>query len=300
MKAVMRHTGLSADTIRAWERRYKAVSPIRNAAGRRQYSILEMQRLKLLAHLVQSGRAISSIANLSHDQLIIQAAPWAEKLGAPNRLECEITKIIDCVRSNEQAKLHQELRNIIFELSPKEFVLFFVPQLISVVSDLFSQGKLSACEEHAVSEILGRQLLRIYEDLSEVTTLIGQRKTVVLTLPPGEVHDFGLLIGGILCLCKGLHTVYCAKTISRNELDKIIHDAKPLALLISVTHIQSEEARTSIGKYLQEILKTIPSTCKLWLGGPRAFDIDLTRKRANLRIFESLHEFENKLKNLEI
>ena len=38
IQIVSRRTGLSTDVIRAWERRYKAVKPIRSSNGRRLYS----------------------------------------------------------------------------------------------------------------------------------------------------------------------------------------------------------------------------------------------------------------------
>ena len=49
---VSRLTGISADTLRIWERRYAAVVPVRTEAGGRLYSADDIARLKLIKNLV--------------------------------------------------------------------------------------------------------------------------------------------------------------------------------------------------------------------------------------------------------
>ncbi|MDJ0788477.1 MAG: MerR family transcriptional regulator [Myxococcota bacterium] len=62
-------TGLDPHTIRAWERRYGAVAPERNARGARRYRDEDLVRLQLLKALVESGEAIGGIARLPDDEL---------------------------------------------------------------------------------------------------------------------------------------------------------------------------------------------------------------------------------------
>ena len=61
--------GLTAHTIRAWEKRYQALSPERTNNGRRLYSSREVDRLILLAQLTHQGSNIGQIANLSEEDL---------------------------------------------------------------------------------------------------------------------------------------------------------------------------------------------------------------------------------------
>jgi DNA-binding transcriptional MerR regulator len=67
--AASRQTGVSQDTLRIWERRYGAVDPIRTESGRRLYRQSDISRLKLMKRLVDEGDAISSVANLTLEQL---------------------------------------------------------------------------------------------------------------------------------------------------------------------------------------------------------------------------------------
>ena len=57
-------SGLSADVIRVWERRYGAVEPLRSETNRRLYSDHDVERLLLLAQVTQAGRRISDVAGL--------------------------------------------------------------------------------------------------------------------------------------------------------------------------------------------------------------------------------------------
>ncbi|WP_296806173.1 MerR family transcriptional regulator [Thiocapsa sp.] len=85
--AVSRLTGVPADTLRVWERRYRVVAPLRSESGTRLYGPDDVSRLTLIKRLVDRGDAISSVANLSLDQLRerIRGTDLPEPTGAPER-----------------------------------------------------------------------------------------------------------------------------------------------------------------------------------------------------------------------
>lgn len=67
--AVSRLTGIPADTLRVWERRYDVVEPLRSPKGSRLYTRADIGRLAVIKRLVDSGHAIGSVAHLSLEQL---------------------------------------------------------------------------------------------------------------------------------------------------------------------------------------------------------------------------------------
>ena len=69
IRAVSKQTGLSPHVIRVWERRYKAVEPVRSETRRRMYSDAEVERLKLLQAATSAGHSIGNIANLPAERL---------------------------------------------------------------------------------------------------------------------------------------------------------------------------------------------------------------------------------------
>ena len=66
---VAKATGVPADTLRVWERRYAVVEPARTEAGGRVYSESDILRLRLIKQLIDAGDSISKVAPLSQDEL---------------------------------------------------------------------------------------------------------------------------------------------------------------------------------------------------------------------------------------
>ena len=64
MKAVVEATGIPAATLRAWERRYGALSPGRTDSGYRLYSARDIAMLRWLKARGDEGMSISQAINL--------------------------------------------------------------------------------------------------------------------------------------------------------------------------------------------------------------------------------------------
>lgn len=69
IQVVARRTGLTADVIRVWERRYAVVNPKRASNSRRLYSDEDVEKLNLLRRATSAGRRIGDVAGLSIQQL---------------------------------------------------------------------------------------------------------------------------------------------------------------------------------------------------------------------------------------
>ena len=69
MRVVSRLTGLTADTIRVWERRYQAVKPERTRGNKRRYTGSQVRRLVLLRRATELGHSIGQVAPLPDEDL---------------------------------------------------------------------------------------------------------------------------------------------------------------------------------------------------------------------------------------
>ena len=67
--AVARLTGIPMDTLRIWERRYRAVVPQRSSQNRRFYSRDDVTRLLLIRQLVELGEPVSTVVHLKEMEL---------------------------------------------------------------------------------------------------------------------------------------------------------------------------------------------------------------------------------------
>ena len=68
IRAVSKLTGIGIDTLRAWERRHGAVTPIRDDRGR-MYTDADIARLRLLRGAVEHGHTIGRLAALTDAEL---------------------------------------------------------------------------------------------------------------------------------------------------------------------------------------------------------------------------------------
>jgi hypothetical protein len=65
-----RLAGLSAATLRVWERRYRLTATERSSTGQRLYSAPQVRRLGVLKQLVDQGHAIGTLAALPDERLL--------------------------------------------------------------------------------------------------------------------------------------------------------------------------------------------------------------------------------------
>ena len=59
---VSRLSGLPSNTIRTWERRYAVTRPTRTPGGQRIYALNDVERLRLIALLLDQGASIRELA----------------------------------------------------------------------------------------------------------------------------------------------------------------------------------------------------------------------------------------------
>src|SRR5689334_22417525 len=77
LKVVLKETGLGADTLRAWERRYGLPVPQRTAGGHRLYSQRDIETIKWLMKRQTEGLSISRAVDMWKEQLASGSDPLA-------------------------------------------------------------------------------------------------------------------------------------------------------------------------------------------------------------------------------
>lgn len=90
ISAVSSLTGLPANTIRTWERRYNVVEPQRTDGGMRLYSQEDVVRLQLIRALCECNENIGAIAALTTPQLRVRLA--IHTAAAENAETSEVTE----------------------------------------------------------------------------------------------------------------------------------------------------------------------------------------------------------------
>ena len=78
LKAVLKETGLKADVLRAWERRYDLPKPERTSGGHRLYSEYDVATIKWLKSRQAEGLSISRAVELWNEVLEAGSNPLVE------------------------------------------------------------------------------------------------------------------------------------------------------------------------------------------------------------------------------
>lgn len=99
--AVARLTGISQHCLRAWERRYGIHPSGRTETRRRVYTQEDVQRLIFIKRLVDADHAISTIANLSLEQLETRVTELGD---APKETLCRLA--VFGIQLAEQLRAH--------------------------------------------------------------------------------------------------------------------------------------------------------------------------------------------------
>ncbi len=260
IRAVAQITGLSLDTLRAWERRYKAVVPTR--CGRsRQYDAANIERLLLLARLVEKGHSISGIASLTDAELLalLSAHHWPQRPEpAPAPVEDLLTPVLEAIASFDSEALGDHLNRIAALLSPRDVVYRLTIPLMQEVGDRWHEGKLAVAQEHLVSGMI-RTLLGSLMRICRPTRPIAR---MVLSTPVGEQHEFGILSAAMLLAMGGIEPVYLGPNLPANQILQAAEWVSAAAIILGVTVISDVTVRE-----VRAIEASMPRSGELWLGG---------------------------------
>lgn len=146
IREVARLTGINPITLRAWERRYDLVEPIRTQSGHRLYSREHIQLIQKAMVLVnEQGVPISQVKQLleADNELNLPTLGEVTNDASPETLK---TSLISAIRNTDQPKLHSLLEKIFSELP------------FSISAHLLIQTFISLEAQNEASDNVGKML----------------------------------------------------------------------------------------------------------------------------------------------
>jgi len=205
ISAVERETGLSKDTLRVWERRYGFPQPDRDAHDERAYPASQVEKLRLIRHLMDLGQRPNKIVGLSHQELRSMIDNSAAQREAPP----QIRELVSLLLSHDIHGLRSALQQALMRQGLQRFVTDTVAPLNFWIGDAWLHGHVAVFDEHLYSEHV-QNILR-----NAIIAQPGRDSLprVLLTSLPGEKHRIGLLmveamlaVEGTACVALGTET----------------------------------------------------------------------------------------------
>jgi MerR family transcriptional regulator, light-induced transcriptional regulator len=267
LRKVAALTGLTPDLIRAWEKRYQVVAPIRGARGARLYTAADITHLRLLARVVGVGRAIGDVAALHPaelEKLAAQSAPDGQGLGgrpAHSGREDFVARILERLERFDDAAVARLLGDAVVGLGASAFVHEVAVPLVDRLGARWAEGELSIGAEH----LLTGRLRNLLAGLMQRRGPVG--RPVVLATPAGERHEIGLLLVALLALDAGVNVVHLGVDLPAEDIVAATRHTQARVLGLSVV---TDENRAGAVQEIAAIQRALPADVELWLGGAAA------------------------------
>lgn len=263
MRTAARQTGLTPDLIRAWEKRYAVVAPRRGPRGARLYSADDIARLRMLRQLVNAGRQIGDIARLAPRELQALAA---NETRPDERPEARVPdRLLQALERFDADAIYRELGQSLLAIGAAAFVREVAGPLLIDVGERWADGRLSIADEHLVSGLMRNLLGGLVHARSGRS---GPR--IILATLPGEHHDLGLVMAGLLAVDAGLSLYFLGAEVPVEDIVRSARRAEAAVVGLSLVD-GGNQARALTG--IRGVARGLPASSELWLGGRAAAPI---------------------------
>jgi len=261
ISAVERETQLSKDVLRAWEKRYGFPTPQRDANGERCYPADQVERLRLMKRLVDSGHRPGRLARLPAAELASLAVPAAPAQQAAQSGDTtdKLDELLDTVQQSPAA-FGPAMRNQLARHGLERFVKHVAAPLTGAVGSRWEEGRFDVFDEHFYTEETSRVLRQAIDTVQGP----GGAPHIILTTLPGETHGLGLLMAEALLALDGARCVSLGTETPVASIARAAsaYDADVVALSFSIAY-----PRRRIAAALAQVRQALPAQVAVWAGG---------------------------------
>jgi DNA-binding transcriptional MerR regulator len=249
-----RRVGVSAELLRAWERRYGLLSPTRTPGGFRLYGEADERRVRrMLAHLERGVSAAESarLALLDADE------DETRESGAPplNGLVARLRETLDAFdEPGAQAAIDGLLSTFTLDTVLRDAVLPYLHDL----GERWERGEASVAQEHFASAVLRGRLLGLARGWGSS----GARR-VLLACVPGDPHDLGLISFGLALRARGWRVTFLGADMPLATIEETARALAVELVVVSATDAAQVNA-------LREGISALAGAAPLALAGAGA------------------------------
>ncbi len=269
-KAVVQETGVTAATLRAWERRYGVPEPARTDNNYRLYSERDIALICWLRDRVEGGISISQAVELYRRARQGKPVP-SEMLGESRTVESGVTydwprsqaRLIEAFKAFDEPRA-DHLLNQLFALYSIEDVLTEVLQPTMVeIGEQWHRGELSIPVEHFTTAYVERKLMA----LMNAQPTNPNAPLIITGCAPHEQHEIGVLLFSLFLRRNGLRVLYLGQNVPLVDLRAVLSSVRPAMLALSAATRDAAEALFPI----TDIIASLPEPRPLFAYGGAAF-----------------------------
>jgi DNA-binding transcriptional MerR regulator len=188
-----RRVGVSAAVLRAWERRYGLLEPIRSAGGFRLYTAEDAERVGRMQQGLDQGLSAAEAARAAR-----ASARRSESL-----FENAAERLLAAIRAYDEAAVHDVLDESFAAFGLEAVLRELILPALTQVGREWEQGTLTVSQEHFASNVIRARLLSLARLWGR-----GAGPVAVLACAPGEQHDISLLAFGLVLRTHGWRIIF--------------------------------------------------------------------------------------------
>lgn len=267
---VVRKTGLSAHVIRAWERRYGAITPGRSEGNQRLYSDNEIDRLTLLAKAVKNGASIGRIATLPETDLLRLVLPDDPTATQTNTAQTEkpneqssVENALKYIESSDNGSLRKELSSWLLSYGVGPVIERLVPSLMEEIGIKWNEGLFRVHQEHMATGVVRNFLGNVLDDFN----VPSGGRTVITGTPPGETHEIGALLCALAAGTQGFEVMHLGADVPFPEIIHLSYQIDSAAIMLSII-FDSRDMFLVHG--LRSLRELVSPENKIFIGGRSA------------------------------
>ncbi|MBL9103059.1 MAG: MerR family transcriptional regulator [Myxococcales bacterium] len=236
-------TGVSAATLRAWERRYGIPAPQRTASAYRLYSDRDIEMIRRVRELCEGGVAPAQAAEMVRGGR--GGREEAVRIEA-DTTELAIRNILAAVERLDADMIEAAVRMAMYSGPTTSLFDRVYGPVLAEVGERWSAGTMNAAQEHLVSEVVGSAL----RDVLRLSRPVRPSHSVVLACFADDEHVLPLL-GAALTLTEwNMRTVVLGARTPAAAIAHVVAEIRPDLVGLSMTvPIEPERAAPMLEEY---------------------------------------------------
>lgn len=242
--SVLRRTGINADTLRAWERRYKLPTPQRSEGGHRLYSERDVEIVEWLMRQQKTGMRIGQAVKHWRQMVETGEDPLHETGIVRNSLDLAVDlsqiegfrkKWVDACLRFDETEAEQVANDAFTRFSPEvAFTEVFLPS-VREIGQLWYEGKVTVQQEHFASALLMRRL----DALITTSPPPTRPEKMIIACPPKEEHTLSALLLTLFLRRRGFHVVYLGDNVPLAAFKETVENIKPDMILFVAQQLRT-------------------------------------------------------------
>ena len=197
-----RRVGVSRDLLRAWERRYGLLRPVRSDNGFRLYSEVDEWRVHLMQEKLWSGLSAAEAARAvaAVDRQRDRDAPSSRLGRGPSHFTAELGAALE---EFDEDRAHASLDRLFAVFGVERAIRDALMPYLCDLGERWARNEITVGQEHFVSRLLEGRLLTLARGWNR-----GPGPRAILACPPGEQHTLPLLGFGLALRSRGWRNIY--------------------------------------------------------------------------------------------